>query len=81
MGVGAWAECRDWSWISTAERGSIEIPRVIVGDWSVIEVGWDFPLRAKMAEGLALERLPEVSLVKLVEGYPPRSWKGFPGHW
>jgi hypothetical protein len=40
----------------------------MVGDWSVMEVGWDFPLRAKMAEGLALESLSEVSLIEVVGG-------------
>ena len=46
----------------------MEIPRVMVGEESMGEVAFDFPLRAKIAEGLELER-------------PPRRRKGLPGHW
>lgn len=57
----------------------MEIPRVIVGLGSVMEVACDLPLKANIAEGFALERL--LISRRYNEGYPPRNWNGFPGHW
>ena len=71
--------CNDWTCASIEDSGSSEIPRFIVGLGSVREVAWDFPLRAKIADGLLLERLGLVGR----EGkwlYQPSSWNGLPGH-
>jgi len=40
----------------------MEMPRVILGLGSAREAAWVFPLRAKMAEGLPLERLGRISV-------------------
>lgn len=73
--------CRESTCDSTEGSGSMEIPRVIVGDGSVRDVACDLPFKANIAEGLELERLDWVRRGDGVgRGYPPRSWNGFPGH-
>ena len=72
--------CNDTTCASIEDSGSIEIPRFIVGLGSVMEVACAFPLRAKIADGLELERLGLVGLEGKRCLYQPSSWNGLPGH-
>lgn len=49
--------CNVLTWASMAERGSIDMPRVIEGLGSLSEVACALPFRANIAEGFAFERL------------------------
>lgn len=53
--------------VSTAARGSIEIPRLAVTPCPAAAALWLVPPSRKIADGLALERAPN-------------NWNGLPGH-